>query len=86
MRNISINEMSNDLNIDINVVNNNPNEDNLDKEYSVIKEGKADIIQPLFVFYNRVQEFNRDLRSILKFISNLSKRKLKSFDCFVIKL
>lgn len=31
-------------------------------EFNVIKEGQAEIRQPKSVFYNKVQEFNRDLR------------------------
>lgn len=31
-------------------------------EFALVKEGKAEIFQPVSVFYNKVQEFNRDLR------------------------
>lgn len=33
-------------------------------KYSNVNEGKANIIQPESVFYNPVQEFNRDLRQV----------------------
>ncbi|XP_069138740.1 tRNA (guanine(26)-N(2))-dimethyltransferase-like isoform X2 [Argopecten irradians] len=50
------------------------NEDE-DSKYNVVKEGKANILQPKSVFYNPVQEFNRDLT--VSVISNFAKLYLE---------
>ena len=43
-----------------------------------VSEGKADIFQPPSVFYNPVQEFNRDLTiAVLNVYSNLQQNKVK---------
>jgi len=68
---MDLNETPNDqINSDTNHNSNNDldKEDNNLSEYSVINEGKADIIQQSYVFYNRVQEFNRDLRYLFIYI------------------
>lgn len=42
----------------------------------LVKEGKAEVLYPPYVFYNPVQEFNRDLT--IAVISQFSKEKMRN--------
>jgi tRNA (guanine26-N2/guanine27-N2)-dimethyltransferase len=42
---------------------------------NLVKEGRAEVLYPPYVFYNPVQEFNRDLT--IAVISEFAKDKLK---------
>lgn len=42
---------------------------------NLVKEGRAEVLYPSYVFYNPVQEFNRDLT--IAVISEYAKDKLK---------
>lgn len=42
----------------------------------LVKEGKAEVLYPPYVFYNPVQEFNRDLT--IAVISQFAKEKMRN--------
>lgn len=42
----------------------------------LVKEGKAEVLYPPYVFYNPVQEFNRDLT--IAVISQFAKEKIRN--------
>lgn len=50
-------------------------EDGVSTEFNVVTEGKAAILQPKTVFYNPVQEFNRDIT--IAFISEFAEEQVK---------
>ncbi|XP_021362315.1 tRNA (guanine(26)-N(2))-dimethyltransferase-like isoform X2 [Mizuhopecten yessoensis] len=50
-----------------------------ESQYNVVKEGKADILQPKSVFYNPVQEFNRDLTvAVISNFAQLRRQEIKN--------
>lgn len=49
--------------------------DGIDTNFNIVSEGKATILQPTTVFYNPVQEFNRDLT--IAFISEFAEEHAK---------
>ncbi|XP_021362310.1 tRNA (guanine(26)-N(2))-dimethyltransferase-like [Mizuhopecten yessoensis] len=51
----------------------------VDVQYKIVNEGKADVLLPAGVFYNPVQEFNRDLTlAIISIFAQIRRQEIKN--------